>query len=144
MRIASGLLGIVVCGFAVFLPSASSPTSLASPHYERPTNGEPYKDRVIVFVHGIYGDAKDTWTAPNGVYWPKLLLSDNAYNDSDVYVAGYDSPYWGNKTTFEEIVTNLQNRLTSDGVWKHREVIFVCHSMGGLLVRRLLIEYRDE
>jgi len=138
-----GVLGFIICGFAVFPLRGSSPTGSALAHYERPSSGERYKDRVIVFVHGIYGDAKDTWTAPNGVYWPKLLLSDSAYDDSDLYVAGYDSPYWGNKATFEEIVTNLQTRLIADGVWKHREVIFVCHSMGGLLVRRLLIEYRD-
>jgi hypothetical protein len=139
MRIALGLRALL-CVIAVVLLGRSTLTGAALSHYERPTNGEPYKDRVIVFVHGIYGDAKDTWTAPNGAYWPKLLLTDDAFNDSDVYVAGYDSPYWGNTTTFEEIVTNLQTRLTADGVWKHREVVFVCHSMGGLLVRRLLIQ----
>jgi hypothetical protein len=36
------------------LPSGSS----AQSHYERPsTKGGPYEKRVVVFVHGIFGDA---------------------------------------------------------------------------------------
>lgn len=100
---------------------------------------------MIVFVHGIFGDAEDTWTyAPTKIYWPKLLLSDPAFNDSDVYVASYDSPYFGNAMNIGEVAKNLKNRLVNDEVFlKHREVVFVCHSLSGLVVQQLLLMYRE-
>ena len=53
-------------------------------HDER-NNG---KERVIVFVHGIYGSAAGTWTcAKTGSTWPKMLLGDHAFDNADVYVA---------------------------------------------------------
>jgi hypothetical protein len=123
------------------LPSGSS----AQSHYERPsTKGGPYKERVVVFVHGIFGDADGTWRYSPSVYWPRLLLTDEAFQGSDLYVAAYSSPYLGNTMNVDEVVTNLNNRLISDEVFtKHREVVFVCHSLGGIVVQRLLLTFRE-
>lgn len=122
-------------------PQSSPPSSdLQRPHYERQDN----KDRVIVFVHGLFGDAKDTWMCPPDTYWPKLLLADPKFNDFNVYVAHYDTPYAGNKMTIDQVVNSLNERLKHDEVFsKHQEVIFVAHSLGGLIVKRLLLTYRD-
>ena len=104
--------------------------------YER-NNGAA---RVIVFVHGIFGDARDTWRCSEKVFWPALLEADDAFNDSDIYVAGYDTPYRGNTMTIDEVVSNLKSRLDADEVFsKHREVVFVAHSLGGLIVQRFLL-----
>jgi hypothetical protein len=115
-------------------------------HYVRPVNeGGPFKDRVIVFVHGIFGDATKTWTSSNGAYWPTLLLADKAFDGYDVYVATYASPVIGNTFTVDEVAASLQSRFVSDGVFeKHREVIFVCHSLGGIIVQQLLLTYRKQ
>jgi tetratricopeptide (TPR) repeat protein/pimeloyl-ACP methyl ester carboxylesterase len=120
----------------------SGPTS----HYERPSAKEgPFKQRVIVFVHGIFGNSDDTWTSSNGAYWPKLLLNDGAFSDFDVYVANYESPILGNTLTPDEVAATLNNQLTADGVFsKHRQVVFICHSLGGLLVQRLLLTFREH
>jgi len=49
---------------------------------------------------------------------------------------------WG--TTIEEVVSGFNNQLVNDEIFsKHREVMFVCHSLGGLIVQRLLIEHRE-
>jgi pimeloyl-ACP methyl ester carboxylesterase len=141
------------CWFAILLSGMSpalshavlSPvSSSAQSHYERPsTKGGPYKERVIVFVHGIFGDPDGTWRYSESVYWPRLLLTDEAFLDSDIYVAGYSSPYFGNTMNLDEVATGLNNRLVADEVFsKHREVVFVCHSLGGLVVQRLLLMYR--
>jgi Alpha/beta hydrolase family len=143
-------LAIVGCWLAFLSCGVISATShlagsSAQSHYERPsTKGGPYQKRVIVFVHGIFGDADGTWRYSPSVYWPRLLLSDEAFRDSDVYVASYSSPYFGNTMNVDEVVTNLNNRLVSDEIFsKHREVVFVCHSLGGLIVQRLLLTFRD-
>jgi pimeloyl-ACP methyl ester carboxylesterase len=132
------LLVLVLCQ-AAFLYGDTPPAPAS--HYER----GPLHDRVIVFVHGIFGDANGTWTSSAGAYWPKLLLSDRAFDDSDVYVANYDTPTHGNTMTVDEVMTSLNSGLTADGVFeKHREVVFVCHSLGGIVVQQLLLTFRDH
>jgi hypothetical protein len=45
--------------------------------------------------------------------------------------------------TIDEVVGNLANRLEHDGVFQHREVAFVAHSLGGLIVQRFLLTHRE-
>ncbi len=105
---------------------------------------EQHNTQVIVFVHGLFGKADSTWTCPKGQSWPHLIASDGAFNSANLYVASYPTPYVGNRMTIDEIVANLKNRLDGDGVFsKHKKVVFVAHSMGGLVVQRLLLTYRD-
>jgi pimeloyl-ACP methyl ester carboxylesterase len=144
-----GVFAIVAC-WLLPIPCGgthdySSPSASSGPHYERPrTKAGPYKERAVVFVHGLFGDADSTWRYSPTVYWPQLLTTDDAFQDADVYVASYASPYSGNKMSLDEVVTNLNNRLVSDEVFsKHREIVFVCHSLGGLVVQRLLLTFRD-
>lgn len=120
------------------LPKPVSPKAVS--HYERNSD----KDRAVVFVHGIFGNGSETWMCErSGTYWPKLVLDDDAFQSSDVYVVAYDSPYWGNRMTIDEVVSSLNNRLESDKIFAHREVVFVCHSLGGLIIQRLLLTHRN-
>jgi hypothetical protein len=42
------------------------------------------------------------------------------------------------------VVLNLKNRMDGDNLFsKHREVVFVAHSLGGLVVQRFLLTYRE-
>lgn len=45
--------------------------------------------------------------------------------------------------TIDEVVSNLANRFQSDGVFAHREVVFVTHSLGGLIVQRFMLTHRE-
>jgi hypothetical protein len=63
---------------------------------------------VVVFVHGIFGDSDSTWRYSPRVYWPRLLLTDEAFQDSDIYVASYSSPYFGNTMNVDEVVTEQE------------------------------------
>src|SRR5260370_34560600 len=115
-------------------------------HYERPSAGPArFKERVIVFVHGLFGDVDTSWSSDNGVYWPKLLLEDRVFKDSEVYMAKYDSQAGGNTLPVTEVVGQQNNGLTADGVLeKHHEVVFVCHSLGGIIVQQLLLTFREH
>ena len=98
---------------------------------------------MIVFVHGLFGNSDDTWRFSPTIYWPKLLLSDPTFDDSDIYVASYPASF-GDTMNIERIVDNLRNRLVADKIFsEHREVVFVCHSLGGLIVERLLVKERE-
>lgn len=101
------------------------------------------KDYVIVFVHGVLGDARQTWTAKNGAYWPDLLMEDNTFKNFNIYVYDYPSPLFAVSLSISEVAENLRLLLEHDKVFdRHDEVIFLCHSMGGLIVRAFLLKYQ--
>jgi hypothetical protein len=113
-------------------------------HYLRPNQKGPYKKRVIVFVHGMFGDSEGTWRNANGAYWPRMLLDDKIFDDSDIYVAAYPTSLAGNNITVAGEASILDNRLTRDEVFsKHQEVVFVCHSLGGIILQDLLLTHRE-
>ena len=101
-------------------------------------------DTVIVFVHGIFGGAVGTWTNPgSGAYWPQMIADDAVFQNPDVYVYAYSSPYIGHSYTIDELIENMRLVLSNDEVFqKHKKVVFICHSMGGIVVRGFLKRYQ--
>ena len=98
------------------------------------------KARVIVFVHGLHGD-RTSWRASNGAYWPDMVRSDPHFAYSDVAVAQYPSPPSGGKSSSLQLSEILWNNLRQDHVWDHREVVFVAHSLGGILLEEMLLRH---
>jgi pimeloyl-ACP methyl ester carboxylesterase len=104
----------------------------------------PSKQRVIVFVNGIFGDAVDTWSN-HGAYWPNLLAEDPVFDDSDIYVHSFSSPTFATAQEIDELAGRMSDFLEADQVFrKHKEVIFICHSMGGLITRAYLLKLRPS
>jgi pimeloyl-ACP methyl ester carboxylesterase len=104
----------------------------------------PTHDRVVIFVNGVFGDSVSTWkNSESGAYWPELLAGDPAFQDSDVYVHSFESPKLGSAQEILELAGRLKNYLdAADVVARHKQVVFVCHSMGGLVVRAYLLDAR--
>jgi pimeloyl-ACP methyl ester carboxylesterase len=98
------------------------------------------RPRVIVFVHGLHGN-KDSWRASNGAYWPDMVRTDPRFAFSDVEVAEYPTPASNGKMSSTQLADVLWNRLKKDRVWDHREVVFIAHSLGGILVEEMLLRH---
>jgi pimeloyl-ACP methyl ester carboxylesterase len=98
---------------------------------------------VIVFVHGIFGDSTSTWTNQNGAYWPLLLAGDPFFSNYDVYAYEYPSRFFGGNFSIDEIADNMRLLFEVDGVSDYGEIIFVSHSMGGLVTRAYLNKNRN-
>jgi pimeloyl-ACP methyl ester carboxylesterase len=112
-------------------PENSNPS-----HYERNES----KPRVIVFVHGVFGSADDTWTCERtGKSWPRLLKDDPRFGNSVIYVVNYPTTRLNRLVSIDDVVGNVMNRLQGDGVLDHPDIVFLSHSMGGLVVERLLL-----
>ncbi|KAK8084091.1 hypothetical protein PG996_002872 [Apiospora saccharicola] len=96
----------------------------------------------IVAIHGITGDAYDTWKAPSGELWLKDFLPEDLPG-ARVYSYGYDADVFftkgtGNIETFARtLLENLKQELLDDD--QVRPIIFICHSMGGLVIKQAIV-----
>lgn len=98
--------------------------------------------RLFVFVHGLHGDHVGTWTK-GGLYWPKLVRDDVAsFGATDVAVFDYTSPKWRGSGVpgVKDIAVALRKRLGWVNAADYDDVIFVVHSLGGVVVRQLLVD----
>jgi protein SERAC1 len=101
-------------------------------------------DADVIFVHGITGNPITTWTSagaaePEGDYWPNWLAADLPH--LNLYTLGYPASLfaqWAKKemNLYERAKHTLE--LLAGYEFGKRPLIFVCHSLGGLLVKQLL------
>ncbi|KAI9746048.1 MAG: hypothetical protein M1818_000729 [Claussenomyces sp. TS43310] len=123
----------------------------------------PPEDKLvaqIVFVHGLFGHRRKTWTSQmstsnteregaedngsEGVFWPRLLPA--VLPGAQILTWGYDadvSRFLGSsgQNTVHQHATNLLSDLADsrqDG--PKVPIIFVCHSLGGIVVKDALTQ----
>eukprot|EP00963_Diacronema_lutheri_P014131 scaffold2858_cov659-Pavlova_lutheri.AAC.102 len=120
---------------------------LLTPHL--PEEADRFSAVDIVFVHGLRGGAFNTWRTAHGVAggarrdtcWPWLLLSKDM-PQARILAVNYATTLsnWGGRYSrpLAEIAHDLLPKLIEAGVGQ-RPVIFVAHSMGGLVVKDMLV-----
>ena len=101
--------------------------------------------RVLVLVHGLTGNGKSTWTSANGTYWPDLMRDDPVFREFDIYVYQYETRLFGDCLPITDLANNMRVHLKNDDVLAdHEQVVFIAHSMGGLVVRQFLLRNRED
>ncbi|KAK0724579.1 hypothetical protein B0H67DRAFT_108687 [Lasiosphaeris hirsuta] len=100
----------------------------------------------IIVVHGLRGGANKTWRHPHtGVVWfqhllPDLLRSLQADN-ARIWTFGYPASLAFQTSTIDSFAQNLLvsvNNVRRDR--QNRNIIWVCHSLGGIIVKKALID----
>jgi hypothetical protein len=147
------------------IPQASGSSGGRNP--EPPTLGQPHfphfpdgvidlhacdgADVDVCFVHGLTGNRESTWTFDGQAQpWPKILLP-NDLSKARLLSWGYDA-YFIRTTTagtnrLVDHAVNMLHDLTTDRR-KHnagsRPIIFVAHSLGGLVCKEAILQSRNN
>ena len=95
---------------------------------------------AVVFVHGVLSSGETCWRNDGGTFWPDLLLAEPAYEDVGVYLYSYRTTFFSGTYRLGDVVDDLKERVKLDDLDSCRAIIFVAHSMGGIVVRKLLVE----
>ncbi|KAH8202390.1 hypothetical protein TruAng_003463 [Truncatella angustata] len=105
----------------------------------------------ICFVHGITGNRDTTWTAPGrAIAWPPDFLPAKL-PEARLLTFGYDA-YIVQKTVASsnrlvDHAANLLNDLTNERSSpdaSRRRIIFVAHSLGGLVCKEAILQSRNN
>ncbi|KAH0536621.1 hypothetical protein FGG08_006515 [Glutinoglossum americanum] len=112
--------------------------------YTPPNHSDTVVD--IVFVHGLTGSSSDTWLdKKTGSYWPASLLSEDI-DDARILSFGYDADvvnFW-NPASQNRISDHAKNilgalaRQREQTDSENRKIVFVVHSLGGLVTQNAL------
>jgi|GEM_PF-2557545 len=94
----------------------------------------------VVFVHGLGGDPYSTWMSQgDDGFWPYWLAEDIA--GSNIYTLSYEAPktnWSGSSLSLEDRATTVMERLLATQGILDAPIIFICHSLGGLVVKQVL------
>jgi pimeloyl-ACP methyl ester carboxylesterase len=105
----------------------------------------PHADVALVFVHGIFGDAQGTWKNPNGKSFFDLVRDNTEVGKRvDIFAFGFTSYMFASGSLdIQEAANKLHDRLVFHRVTDYPRIVFVAHSMGGLVVLRELLTHKE-
>jgi tetratricopeptide (TPR) repeat protein len=105
--------------------------------------------RHVIFVHGLDGDPQKTWTSPpppppDNRLWPTWLAAD--IDGLAVWSLGYEAPaleWRGSAMALADRAGNVLSLLEVENRLATGDLIFVGHSLGGLVIKQLLRKASD-
>ncbi|GAB1317785.1 GPI inositol-deacylase [Madurella fahalii] len=109
-------------------------------------SAEPLAD--IIFVHGLGGGSRKTWDKDNdpALYWPREWLSrDPEFRHVRAHTFGYPADWMDRRESvlgINDFANSLLSQLQASATIRRAKqlpLIFVCHSMGGLVVKKAFI-----
>jgi conflict system STAND superfamily ATPase len=103
-------------------------------------------DTVFVFVHGIFSDSAGCWrNEERDVFWPELVRCDPRLNSPALFLGGYytdiGSGIYDLDNCEHELFSALGRPLVDPAlppVMQWSNIVFICHSTGGIVVRYML------
>ncbi|ERF71993.1 hypothetical protein EPUS_07463 [Endocarpon pusillum Z07020] len=113
-----------------------------------PEEEDTHADVDIIAVHGLGGDAFETWTDAGYKLWLRDFIP-SFLPKARIITFGYDSKWAFSRSIagIDDFALDLLNRLRMKR-WSidamQRPVVFVCHSLGGIVVKKALIIAKEQ
>ncbi|KAK3004124.1 hypothetical protein RJ639_020115 [Escallonia herrerae] len=143
--------------------SSDDSPSTSDREFESPSSEDPLLD--VIFVHGLRGGPFKTWrlsedksstksglvekideeAGKEGTFWPGEWLSAD-FSNARLFTLKYKTnlTQWsGASLPLQEVSSVLLEKLVAAGIG-NRPVVFVTHSMGGLVVKQMLYQAKAE
>ncbi len=121
-------------------PQTAQPNT-KDPHWVYPPSSPPARV-AVVFIHGLFGDTDGTWTdEKSGHSFFEYVKSAPGIGDKvDVFAFGFTSKMvGGGSLDIREASNKLYDHLRFHGLMQYDTIVFVAHSMGGLVAMRTVI-----
>lgn len=110
---------------------------------------ETESDTVVIFIHGLLSNTHECWTnTETGSFWPTLLATKPdiqqtqrtpALSDISIYTFEYPTTINSGSYSIQDAVELLSEYMIKlDYVMEKRRLIFVGHSMGGIVARKFI------
>lgn len=105
-------------------------------------------DLVFVFVHGFMSNSLSAWLVDEknmqSPYWPRIVAEDALFGPHSIFLAGYYADWKTTNYGIRQASAALQQQLLDKGVLEKKNIIFVAHSLGGVVVRHMLFHHRTD
>jgi pimeloyl-ACP methyl ester carboxylesterase len=104
----------------------------------------PRAQVAVVFVHGIFGDTLETWTnSRKETFFDFLMKEPDVGPKVDMFAFGFRSNMFkGGSFDIQGAANRLHESLKYHKVVEYPAVVYVAHSMGGLVVIQHLLTQR--
>ncbi|WP_370205833.1 phosphodiester glycosidase family protein [Bradyrhizobium diazoefficiens] len=102
----------------------------------------------MIFIHGLMGHPYLTWQSdPTNVetFWPRWLSKDvpGTWTWTVEYEASA-SEWYGASMALEDRAANILKRLLIEDDLKRHPITLVCHSLGGLIAKHVILDLKEE
>lgn len=98
------------------------------------------KNSIIVFVHGFRGHGRYTWfNEESARFWMDLISRDPKFDGSDIASFFYATGTKAKEHAVEDIALHASELLKDNQIRSYKRVVFIAHSLGGLVVKTLLL-----
>jgi len=100
---------------------------------------------TLIFVHGFLSNSRSCWEGK--AFWPELVAADPRLAGLNLYLAEYHTSPSSGLYDLSQCAQELRSQLAipdADGnppPIAGNQLVFVCHSMGGIVARELLESY---
>ena len=106
---------------------------------------------AVVFVHGVLSNSLSSWhNEVRDTYWPEMIAADaDTFGDAAVFLAGYHTGIATGQFGLDDAIAELKTGLTTrrngqtKSVMEFQRVFFITHSLGGIAVRRLIVQEQE-
>jgi pimeloyl-ACP methyl ester carboxylesterase len=89
----------------------------------------------VIFAHGILSDGVGAWGRPS---WPQLLVDDEDLKNYGIYVFSYRTSMASGTYSIGDATRTLKAYFDLEDLWLPDRMVFVGHSMGGIVVRKFI------